>query len=91
MNIGAVSTINFVLLKYFVDQKDEARHLLEIEQARSESLLLNILPKKIAEILKTENRIIADRYDSASILFADLAGFFFDLPIFLILMKLINK
>jgi guanylate cyclase len=37
--------------------------------------LLNILPKEIAAILKDEQRIIADHYDGASVLFADMVNF----------------
>lgn len=48
----------------------------ELEHARSESLLANILPMPIAERLKERaGAVIADRYDAASILFADMAGF----------------
>lgn len=48
----------------------------ELEHARSESLLANILPATIAERLKGRaGAVIADRYDAASILFADMAGF----------------
>jgi adenylate cyclase len=36
---------------------------------------LNILPKEIAAILKNESRTIADHYDEASVLFADMVGF----------------
>jgi adenylate cyclase len=55
---------------------DEAEGLLVAEQNRSEALLLNILPKPIAERLKTgEEKIIADRIDEVSVLFADLVGF----------------
>jgi len=43
---------------------------------RSESLLANILPASIAERLKDPaHNIIADRYEDASILFADIAGY----------------
>ena len=45
------------------------------EQARAESLLLNILPRSIAERLKAETRTIADQFSSASILFADVVDF----------------
>ena len=38
-------------------------------------MLLNILPKEIAAILKNERRTIADHYTEASILFADMVGF----------------
>jgi guanylate cyclase len=75
LNLGTVSSIVFVLMAYFVHEKDRFLHLLNLEQQRSESLLLNILPREIAAILKKEQRVIADQYDSASILFADMAGF----------------
>jgi guanylate cyclase len=75
LNLGAVSSIAFVLLSRFIKQKNEALRLLRLEQERSESLLLNVLPKEVAERLKEGNQVIADYYDSASVLFADLVGF----------------
>jgi adenylate cyclase len=75
LNIGAVSAIAIVLLAYFVSQKNLFLGLLRVEQAKSENLLLNILPKEIAAILKNENRTIADHFDGASILFADMVNF----------------
>jgi adenylate cyclase len=53
-----------------------AREAMEAEYERSERLLTNILPATIAERLKDPSRnIIADKYDDASILFADIAGY----------------
>jgi class 3 adenylate cyclase len=48
---------------------------LEAERAESERLLLNILPEPIAQRLKTEPGVIADRFDAASVMFADIVGF----------------
>jgi len=45
------------------------------ERKRSENLLLNILPEKIAKRLKKEEHPIADYFENASILFIDMAGF----------------
>ena len=75
MNIGCTSTVVFVLVHYFVSQKDTTLKLLHVEQGRSERLLLNILPKEIAEALKNESRTIANQYDQVSILFADIVNF----------------
>lgn len=75
LNIGAVSTIAFVLMHYFVGEKELAYRLLRVEQGRSESLLLNVLPQEIAVRLKDGEQNIADYYPSVSILFADLVGF----------------
>jgi len=53
-----------------------AREAMEAEYERSEQLLTNILPATIADRLKDPSRtIIADKYDDASILFADIAGY----------------
>ena len=75
LNIGTVSTIAIFLLAYFVGEKNRLFMLLHGEQVKSENLLLNILPKEIAAILKNESRTIADHYMEASILFADMVGF----------------
>jgi len=48
---------------------------LKREQAKSERLLLNILPAKIVDRLKEGQGTIADSFPSASVLFADLCGF----------------
>ena len=75
LNIGTVSAIAIFLLAYFVGEKNRLFTLLRREQAKSETLLLNVLPREIAAILKKENRTIADHYTEASILFADMVGF----------------
>jgi adenylate cyclase len=50
--------------------------MAQFEFERSETLLTNVLPVAIADRLKSEaGRVIADRYEEASILFADMAGF----------------
>ncbi|MBX7057904.1 MAG: FIST C-terminal domain-containing protein [Leptospirales bacterium] len=48
---------------------------LEEEQKRSENLLLNVLPGSIAARLKAGDTTIAERFEDASVLFADLVGF----------------
>ncbi len=49
--------------------------VLNKERARSESLLLNILPKSIAERLKLGEKSIADLYPDVTVLFTDMVGF----------------
>lgn len=53
----------------------QEKQLLEIEQEKSERLLLNILPKVIAERLKRGEHTIAERYTGVTVLFADLVDF----------------
>lgn len=56
-------------------ERNAAFAALERERARSERLLLSILPPAIAERLKDEPGTIAEGFAEASVLFADLAGF----------------
>jgi adenylate cyclase len=48
---------------------------IKVEQAKSEKLLLNILPSAIADRLKVSQQPIADGFAEATVLFADLVGF----------------
>jgi len=75
MNIVCTSTVAFLLIQYFVSQRDANLRLLHSEQEKSENLLLNVLPKEIADILKKESRTIANQYDEVSVLFADVVNF----------------
>ena len=65
----------FGLLAQFVRQREEALAALQVEQDRAETLLLNILPRSIAERLKADTATIADQFAAASILFADVVDF----------------
>src|SRR5882757_7593959 len=61
---------------YALREITRAERAIEAEYNRSESLLANILPTTIAQRLKDPSRtVIADKYDDASVLFADIAGF----------------
>lgn len=63
-----------------LDQKhlemiNKEKELLEIEQMKTEKLMLNILPKPIAERLKKGEKNISGSYPEVTILFSDLVGF----------------
>lgn len=75
MNITGTASILYGVLRYFQGQKERVMASLEIEQARSEKLLLNILPAPIAERLKANDMRIADHYDNVTVMFADLINF----------------
>src|SRR5271168_4647858 len=68
LNLGSVIAIVFALLYYFVAQRN-------FFQERSETLILNILPREISDALKVDQGAIAAHYESASVLFADVVGF----------------
>lgn len=74
-NVIGFGVYAYSFLYYFVWQNEVLTKLVLNEKVKTESLLLNILPKEIAAILKNENRIIADQFENASILFADVVNF----------------
>lgn len=75
MNIVGTATILYGVLRFFQAQKQRVMKYLEIEQARSDNLLLNILPAPVATRLKANDMRIADHYDNVTVLFADLINF----------------
>jgi PAS domain S-box-containing protein len=58
-----------------VTERKRAEEALKDEQQRAERLLLNILPAAIAEQLKQSPRLIANRFEDVTILFADIVDF----------------
>jgi adenylate cyclase len=68
LNVTGVSLTAYALLQYAVRARDEAF-------ARSEGLLLNVLPKTIAERLKREPGVIAEAHAEVTVLFADVVDF----------------
>jgi len=69
--VMAVATVWYALREI-----ERAEQAMEEEYDRSETLLANILPASIATRLKNPaTTIIADKYDDASVLFADIAGY----------------
>jgi adenylate cyclase len=82
LNFAAMSTIVYLLISYFVRQRDklqvhvdEQNRLLTIEQEKSERLLLNILPGPIADRLKAQSITIADGFADVTVMFADIINF----------------
>jgi class 3 adenylate cyclase/CheY-like chemotaxis protein len=76
---------NPILLRARLDASLERKHLrdrekkfiadLEQEKARSETLLLNILPQSIVNRMRNGEMTIADQIAEATILFCDVVGF----------------
>lgn len=82
LNFVAISTMVYLLLRFSIQEKQkiesklaEAHRLLQLEQDRSERLLLNILPGPIAERLKNSNQTIADGFADVTVMFADIVNF----------------
>ncbi|MEB3283356.1 MAG: adenylate/guanylate cyclase domain-containing protein [Lyngbya sp.] len=65
----------FTQIHQAITKRQQAEAALRVEKEKSERLLLNILPQTIAEQLKKEPGLIADRFEQATILFADITDF----------------
>jgi class 3 adenylate cyclase len=68
LNLIAPMATALLSVAYFMRLRDAA-------SARSEELLLNVLPERVAERLKRGEQHVADRVAEASVLFVDIAGF----------------
>ncbi len=82
LNILGVAATVFALLQYFVRARERAladlaaqHRELELEQQKSEGLLLNVLPAPVATRLKEGEGVIAEGFPAVTVLFADLVGF----------------
>ena len=68
LNVMGVALTAYLLLQYAVRARDRAF-------ARSEGLLLNVLPRTIAERLKRSRGVIAESHPDVTVLFADVVAF----------------
>lgn len=76
VSIVSACVMVFVAVWFALRDTQRAEAVMEAEYERSEALLANMLPGSIAERLKSSSRdVVADKYDEASVLFADIVGF----------------
>jgi len=68
LNVSGVALTAYLLLQYAVRARDAAF-------ARSEGLLLNVLPPAIAKRLKRQPGVIAEAHTDVTVLFADVVDF----------------
>jgi len=68
INLSAVGALIFLMVYYFVGQKN-------FYQARSEALLLNILPAVIAQELKEKGTVEAKQFKEVTVMFTDFKNF----------------
>jgi adenylate cyclase len=70
------SVLTMWAFSHMLRAKAVARERLRQEQERSERLLLNVLPREVAEQLKDdEQQRVAEHFEETSVLFADIVGF----------------
>lgn len=82
LNFVAMSTIIYLLVTYFMRQREklqaelaEKHLLLQEDQAQIERLLPNILPAPIAKRLQASNTTIADGFADVTVMFVDIKDF----------------
>ncbi|MBI2312218.1 MAG: adenylate/guanylate cyclase domain-containing protein [Betaproteobacteria bacterium] len=82
LNFAAISTIVYLLVRYFVAENEKIKRRLDLEHAmlqeaqdKSERLLLNVLPEHIATRLKQSETTIADGLADVTVMFADIVNF----------------
>lgn len=66
--------ICFILVLYVSKRRDNkkleaANRLIQAEKEKSDQLLLNILPKRIADILKEKGKAEPESYDNVTVFF----------------------
>jgi class 3 adenylate cyclase len=72
--LAVIGTVMF-MVHLFTRDTTLAEERLAAENARSEALLLNILPAQISTRLKGDDKVIADGFAEVTVLFADIVGF----------------
>lgn len=73
--VGGAVVFALVIAGYSAVTVWDADAAVTAEHARTESLLLNVLPARIAERLKRDPAAIAERSAGCTVLFADIVGF----------------
>jgi class 3 adenylate cyclase len=82
LNFTIISSIVWLLLRFFLQERDRYEHelarqhaLVREEREKSERLLTSILPMHVAERLKRSPGTIADGFADVSVMFADIVDF----------------
>ncbi len=82
LNFTIVSTMVYLLLNYFVRERDKFQvelgrqhELIRLEREKSDRLLYNVLPGHVADRLKLQSGTIADGFADVSVMFADIVNF----------------
>ncbi len=81
--LSLLGTLLLALWYYFRRRRDrrtrgemaEKNAMIEEKRRRSEQLLLNILPPAVAAELTVRNKVMARRYEHATVMFIDFVGF----------------
>lgn len=76
MRIALISlAASFLLISFFLYKIWKYSGVIKKEKAKSEELLLNILPSDIAKELKENGKVETNFYENGNIMFVDFVGF----------------
>ena len=71
---GLLGIILIIAISSFL-RENKNRKAIALEKKKSDNLLLNILPKEIADELKSTGKALPKTYETVSVLFTDFSGF----------------
>lgn len=77
-NLAAVMGVAVLLDRYTLTQNlrlYEERRRVEVERARADAVLYNVLPVSVADELKKSKSVNAQKYENMTVMFADIVGF----------------
>lgn len=69
-----LSLLSFFIFRNYLNQQ-KANKIIQVEKQKSEDLLHNILPEKVAEELKENGHALARHFDAVTVLFTDFVNF----------------
>ncbi len=78
INLVALAIVSLLLDSYLMNMNRalyREKRLVEYERARADRVLYNALPMSIANELKNNNSVKAEKYQKMTVLFADIVGF----------------
>lgn len=76
MRLALISLgICLLAITFFLYKIWNYSQIIKVEKARSEELLLNILPAEVAKELKEKGKVETRYYDEGTIMFLDIVGF----------------
>ncbi len=64
-----------IVIFFSLRQKVKDNRIIEKEKSKSDKLLLNILPEKVASELKEKGRTVPEHFDNVTVYFSDFVGF----------------